>query len=108
SKFREQGDLSGEADALASVGDTFSWLTEFTTASVQYKKALAIYKSQHNNLQQIRLLASLIEAVARQGPAGSVVELTQYLQEALQLKESSEAKVKKEIELFWQTRNKTR
>src|SRR5262249_23649145 len=100
-KFRDQGDAPAEAETTAKVGDIFSWIGEFRTASVYYEKALAIYRKLGNAIQQIRILASLADATGR-GGLGTVEKVDYYLEEASKLQQSLDAGVKKELEAYWQ------
>jgi CHAT domain-containing protein len=102
-RFGEKGDLNEEAEALTRAADIFSWLGEFQAANRYYKQALIRYKSQDKTVQQIRVLASLIEVTSRSRDP-SVVELTQYVQETLKVKALAEAKVTNQIAVFWQER----
>jgi len=103
-KYRERGSTHDEADTLTRLADTFAWLGEFEIASGYYKNALSLYKSSDDDIvvPQIRILAALVEAVARVSFV-NVVELKRYADDAVALKSKAEIEVKKELESFWKT-----
>src|SRR5262249_19028526 len=100
SKFREKGDPKQEAESWTSAGEVYAWLGGLKEASSYYKRALAIYRSQNDAVNQMRILGLLGQVTGDSNPD----DAKDYFSEAHELVQSLMKDREAEFGIFRQRR----